>query len=249
MFRSGRCALLQLDDDVLELRTKEDRHDRRRCLVGAQAMVVAGVRDARSQQVSVDVDATYHREQEREELRVRVRVVAGVEQVLAFVRRDRPVVVFSRAVDAGERLFVDEEHEAVLQGQSTHRAHDDHVVVGADRGRLVDGRHLELAGRHLIVARLRGNPQAPQLAVQIHHEREDPLADGTEVLILQLLALGRRGAKESAPGEHQVGTLGRQAAVDEEVLLLGPDVREHPSGGLVAEPAQDAQRLHAECFL
>ena len=52
-----RGALLELIDDVLELRAEEDRDDRRRRLVGAQTMVVAGVGDARAEQVGVDVDA------------------------------------------------------------------------------------------------------------------------------------------------------------------------------------------------
>ena len=141
--------------------------------------------------------------------------------------RHRPVVVLARAVDAGERLLVDEEHQAVLRREPAHHAHDDHVVVGADRGRLVDRRHLELAGRHLVVAGLGRDAQAPQLAVEIHHEGEDPLADRAEVLVLELLALGRRGAEQGAAGEHEVGPLLGEAAVDEEVLLLGPDVGEH----------------------
>ena len=69
-------ALLELGDDVLELRAEEDRDDRRRGLVGAQAMVVAGVGDARPEQVGVDVDAADDRHEERQELGVGVRVVA-----------------------------------------------------------------------------------------------------------------------------------------------------------------------------
>ena len=73
---------------------------------------------------------------------------------------------------------------------------------------LVDRRHLELAGRDLVVAGLGRDAEAPQLAVEIHHEGEDPLADRAEVLVLQLLALGRRGAEQRPPGQHA----GRAAA-------------------------------------
>ena len=55
---------------------------------------------------------------------------------------------------------------------------------------LEDGRHLELRRCDLVMPRLGRDAQAPQLAVEIHHEREDPLADGAEILVLQLLALG-----------------------------------------------------------
>ena len=143
----------------------------------------------------------------------------------------------------GERLLVDEEHQAVLRREPPHQAHDDHVVVRADRGRLVDRRHLELAGGDLVVAGLGRDAEAPQLAVEIHHEREDPLPDRAEVLVLELLALGRRGTEQRPAGQQQVGPLLGEPAVDQEVLLLGTDVREDAARRRVAEPAQDAQRL------
>ena len=123
-----------------------------------------------------------------------------------------------------------EEHQAVLRREPPHQAHDDHVVVGPDRGRLVDRRHLELGRGDLVVARLGRDAEPPQLAVEIHHERQDPLADRAEVLVLELLALGRRGAEQGPAGQQQVGPLLGQPAVDQEVLLLGPDVGEHALG-------------------
>ena len=195
------------------------------------------------------VDRPDDRQQEGEELGVGVRVVARVEQVLPVVRAHRPVVVLARAVDARERLLVDEEHQAVLRGEPPHHAHHEHVVVRADRRRLVDRRHLELAGRDLVVAGLGRDAEPPQLAVEIHHERQDPLADRAEVLVLELLALGRRGTEQGPAGQQQVGAVLGEPAVDEEVLLLGADVREDPLGVGVAEPAQDAQRVLAERLL
>ena len=146
----------------------------------------------------------------------------------------------------GERLLVDQQHQAVLRGEPAHRAHDDHVVVRPDRGRLVDRRHFELAGGDLVVAGLGRDAEPPELAVEVHHERQDPLADRAEVLVFELLALRRWGSEQGPPGEEKVGTLLGQPAVDEEVLLLGPDVREDLAGRRVAEPAQDAERLLAE---
>ena len=137
----------------------------------------------------------------------------------------------------------------MLARDATHQAHDQHVVVRTDRGRLVHGRHLELAGGDLVVPGLGRDPQPPQLPIEIHHEREDPLADRAEVLVLELLALGRRRSEQRAAGQDQVGALLGQPPVDEEVLLLGADVGEHPGRGRVAEPAQDAQRLLAEGLL
>jgi hypothetical protein len=55
--------------------------------------------------------------QKHQELRVVVRRIAGVEQVLAAVGGHRPVVVLAAAVDAGERLFVQQAGQAVLFGR------------------------------------------------------------------------------------------------------------------------------------
>ncbi len=61
--------------------------------------------------------------------------------------------------------------------------------------------------------------------------------------------LGDGAPNRVRPVRTQVGPLLGQAAVDEEVLLLGADVRDHARRRRVAEPAQDAQRLLAERFL
>ena len=139
--------------------------------------------------------------------------------------------------------------QAVLRGEPAHRLHDDHVVVRADRRRLEHRGHLELGRGDLVVAGLGRDAQPPQLAIEIHHERQDPLADRAEVLVLELLALGRRGPEQGPSGEQQVGPLLGQPAVDEEVLLLRTDRREHALGSIVAEPAQHAQGLLAERLL
>ena len=187
--------------------------------------------------------------QEGQELRVVVRVVAGVEKVLAVVGAHRPVVVLARAVDAREGLLVGQEHKVVLARDPPHHAQHDHVVVGADRRGLVHRGHLELRRCHLVVARLGRDAQPPQLTVEIHHEGQHSLADRAEVLVLELLALRRGGAEERASREDEVRTLLGQAAIDEEVLLLGADVGEDAAGGRVAEPLQDAQGLLAQRLL
>ena len=184
------------------------------------------------------------RDEEGQELGVGVRVVARVEEVLAVVGAIDQLLCLPEPLMPGERLLVDEEHQAVLRREPPHHAHHDHVVVGADRGRLVDRRHLELARRDLVVAGLGRDAEAPQLAVEIHHEREDPLADRAEVLVLELLALGRRGAEQGPAGQEQVGPLLGEPAVDEEVLLLGTDVREDAAG--VVLPNQ--RRTRSACL-
>ena len=53
---------------------------------------------------------------EHQELRVLVRRVAGLEQVALLGVAERPVDVLARAVDAGERLLVQQALHAVLLG-------------------------------------------------------------------------------------------------------------------------------------
>ena len=63
-----------------------------------------------------------------------------------------------------------------------------------------------------------------------------------EVVVLELLALGRLGAEERAAGVQQVGPRVEEVLVDQEVLLLGAGVRDDHRGLLVAEQLQDALR-------
>ena len=175
--------------------------------------------------------------EEGEELGVGVRGLARLEQVLAVVRGHRPVVVLARAVDALEGLLVQKRGQAVLERELLHEAHEQHVVVRAHRGGLEHGRELELSRRDLVVAGLGGNAHAPQLTVEVHHERQDALADGAEILVLELLALGRGRAEERAAGEDQVRAELGETTIDQEVLLLGTDGGEDALGGGVAEPA------------
>ena len=81
-------------------------------------------------------------------------VSPGLEQVRARVGAHRPVVVLARAVDAGERLLVQQADEAVAAGDVLQHLHRQLLVVGADVGVLEDRRDLVLGRRDLVVARL-----------------------------------------------------------------------------------------------
>ena len=131
-------------EDFLQLAAEEDRDDRRRRLVGAEAVVLADVGDRGAQQPLVLVDRLDHRRAEEEEVDVVGRRVARVEQVGAGVGPHRPVVVLARAVDAGERLLVQEADEAVAAGDAFQHLHQQLLVVGADVGVLEDRRDLVL---------------------------------------------------------------------------------------------------------
>ncbi len=188
------------------------------------------------------VDGLDHRGAEEQEVEVVGGGVARLEQVVAGVGPHRPVVVLARAVHARERLLVQQADEAVLAGHALHHLHRQLLVIGADVRVLEDRRDLVLGRRHLVVTRLDRHAQLGQLELGVHHEREHALGDRPEVVVVQLVALGRLGAEQRAPGADQIGALEVVLLVDQEVLLLRPDRGEHARGLLVAEQVQGADR-------
>jgi hypothetical protein len=164
-----------------------------------EAMVVVGRRDREAQDLAVLRDGADDGRREDEELRVVVRVVAGVQQVLAGVGGHRPVVVLAAAVDAGERLLVEQADQAVMIGDLAQHLHDQVLVVGREVGILEDRRDLVLARRHLVVTRADRDAELEQLRFHFAHAGEHAIGDRAEVLVFQLLALGRRRAKSVRP--------------------------------------------------
>ena len=96
--------------------------------------LVAEATDA-AQQAAVLVHGADHRGAEHQELRVVVRGVAGEQQVALGRVAEREVDVLARAVDAGERLLVEQALHAVLLGHPLERDHQQLLVVGGDVGR------------------------------------------------------------------------------------------------------------------
>ncbi len=239
--RVARAALDRLED-LLQLGAEEDRDDRGRRLVGAQPVVLAGVGDRRAQQLLVPVDGLDDRRAEEQELEVLVRRVARLEQVHARVRAHRPVVVLARAVDAGERLLVQQADQAVAARDVLEDLHHELLVVRADVRVLEDRRDLVLRRGDLVVAGLDRHAELRQLALRVEHAGEHALGDRAEVVVVELVALRRLGAEQRAPGGDQVGALEVVLLVDQEVLLLGPDGGEHAQGLGVAEQRERADR-------
>ena len=205
-------------------------------------MILAGRGDRGPQQPLVLVDRLDDGRAEEQELQVLVRRVAGLEQVLAIVGAHRPVVVLARAVDARERLLVQQADQPVAAGDVLHHLHGQLLVVGADVGVLEDRRDLVLGRGDLVVAGLDRDAELGQLALGVEHVGEHALGDRAEVVIVELVALGRLGAEQGAAGGDQVGPLEVVLLVDQEVLLLGADGGEDPLGARVAEQLQRVHR-------
>ncbi len=171
-----------------------------------------------------------------------MRVGARPEQVVALVVAHRPVEVLAGAVDAGKRLLVQQARQAELRRGALERLHHHHLMIGGDVGVLEHRRDLVLARRHFVVARLHRHADLVELGLDLGHERHDAIGNGAEVLILELLALGRLRAKERAAGVDQVGPRQVEELIDQEVFLFGAAGGHHTLGGR-AEQLEDAHRL------
>ena len=105
-----------------------------------------------------------------------------------------------------------------------------------------------LSRRHLVVLGLGRYPQLPQLLVHIPHEIHDPVPDNAEIVVIQLLAFRRHGAKQRPARKYQVFSLQVFLPVDDEILLLCAHRRCYPPGGGVAKQTDQPQGLFVDGF-
>ena len=132
---------------------------------------------------------------------------------------------------------------AVLCGELAHDLHGELVLVGGEVCGGEYGGKLVLCGGDLVMLGLCVDAELPKLLVQLLHEGCNSRLDGAEVMVIQLLTLGRARAEQGAAGVDEVLALFVHRAVDEEILLLGADGALYGFDLGVAEEAQDAQRL------
>ena len=185
--------LLDGGENIGQLCTEEDGHDGRGRFIPAEAVIVPGRSHAQAQHILIIIHCLDHRAQKQQELRVLRRGVTGFKQVHTGIRGDRPVVVLAAAVDPGKRLFMQQANHVVLAGDLLHQLHGELVVVGGDvRGR-ENRRKLMLTGGSLVMLGLSHDAELPQLLVQFLHKRGHTRLDRAEIVVIQLLTLGRLG--------------------------------------------------------
>ena len=99
--------------------------------------------------------------------------------------------------------------------------------------------------RDLVVARLGRNSELEQFSFALEHEGEQPLGNGGEIIILELLSFRWRRSEQRSAGRQQVRPREKEMLVDQEILLLGAGVRDHRSRILVTESFR--MRLFRAC--
>ena len=84
-----------------------------------------------------------------------------------------------------------------------HHFHGEQVLVNRAVRVAEHWGELMLARRDFVVLGFRGNREAPQLIVELFHERIHRRANGAEVMLVELLALARRRAKQCAAAHDE----------------------------------------------
>ena len=148
--------------------------------------------------------------------------------------------MLAAAVDPGKGLFVEQAHQIVLGSALFHGTHNELVVIAGLVCIRVDGGKLMLAGCALVVLCFGENAQPPQLLIQILHEFGYPGTDGGEIVVVQLLSLGRGCAEKSSACQAQILPLGVQVLGQKEILLLSAHAGDDPVGFRVAKKPQNA---------
>ena len=222
-------------DDLVQLVAQEDGDNGRGCLVGAQTVVVAGGGDAHAQQVGVGVDGLDEGGQEDEELQVLVGRAPGSSRFLP-IGADGPVVVLAGAVDAVEGLLVQRGRPG--RGGWPRASCFSMVSWLWSMARLPwskMGASSCWAGATSLCLVLAGTPSFQSSSSTSFMKALTARADGAEVVVLELLALGRLAPKSVRPVQMRSAALLEVLLLDEEVLLLRADGGHDVLGRVVAE--------------
>ena len=239
----GRSVFNDLIHDVTKLIAEENRNNRRRRLVRTEPLVVARAGCGHPQEIRMAIHRLDHTGKHQQKLQIVVGRGARVKQVLAGIAVQRPVVVLAGTVDPRKGLFMQQADQAVPGRHAFHRLHGELVLIHRDIAGAVNRRALMLRGSDLVVLRCGGDAHLPQLRIQIRHELTDAFADDAEVLILQLLSLGRGRAEERPSGIDQVAALEVALPVHYEVFLFRADGEQNPLRLLIPEKPQNPHRL------
>ena len=138
---------------------------------------------------------------------------------------------------------MEQAHQIVLGSAFFHGAHNQLIVVAGLVCIGIDGGQLMLTGRALVVLGFGEDAQPPELLIQILHELRNPGTDGRKIVVIQLLTLGSRRAKQSPAGQAQILPLGVQILGKQKILLLSPHAGDNSLGFVVAKQPQDADCL------
>ena len=163
-----------------------------------------------------------------------------IQQIETGIGRKRPVNVLAGAIDAVERLFVQERLHAMAIGHLVYGFHNELICISGYIRLRIDTGYFKLIGRHLVVLCLGRNAHGPELSVEFGHKCCDFFFDRTVVVILQLLTLCGHRAHDGTPGKNEIRPLLEEFCIDKKVLLLWSDTGVHSIHLMLTQKAQDS---------
>src|SRR3989338_6212576 len=104
--------------------------------------------------------------------------------------------MFTRPIDAVKGLLVCKKLKAVGIRHLLHDGELLQIMVVRQVGFLVNGRDLELVGRHLVMPSLAGDAAVIELGVKVFHETQYRGLDLPEVVVFQWRATSRQSTKK-----------------------------------------------------
>ena len=152
------------------------------------------------------------------------------------------------AVDSLKGLLMKQTYKSMSVRNLSHHIHGQLVVIHRYVGGIKDRRKLMLAGSHFIMLCLCRNSQLPKLLVQLMHISCDSGLQGTEVMILHLLSLGRFCAQKGSAGKYQVSSLFKCFFFHQEIFLFGSHCSGYTGNLLIAENMKNLGGLSAQCL-
>ena len=243
------CSLTLLDDllnDRLELLSKECWDDCWRCLVSSKSVIISCWWSRKSQKLSVVVYCCQNRCQEELELEICLRMLTWIDEVLALVCWDRPVVVLTWTIYTGKWLLMEYALKVMLCSDLLHGCHNQMVLICGDVGCWEDWCKLMLCRCNLIVLCLCKDAVLPQLLVQLCHVWCDLILDRCEILIIKLLSLWRHCSEKCTSAELKICSLCKFLLIYQEVLLLRTNWWSNLLGCCVAEHCKSLKGFLAD---
>src|SRR5688572_17868795 len=132
----------------------------------------------------------------------------------------RPVIVFTRSVKTCKRFFVEKRPEMVFVRHSRHYIHHQLVVVVRNVHLFKQRSYFKLARSNLIVTRANRNAKLPALNLKFLHEVINTGRNGSEIMVLHLLATSWCVTEHCSAGHYQVRTSIIQGFINYEIFLF-----------------------------
>mmetsp|Transcript_24639 Transcript_24639/g.48003 ORF Transcript_24639/g.48003 Transcript_24639/m.48003 type:complete len:289 (+) Transcript_24639:1141-2007(+) len=146
--------------------------------------------------------------------------LARIKKVYPGISAHRPVVMLSRAIDASERLLMEENHQTKLGGLIIGHLHEKHIVVRREGGLAINRGHLMLCRSNLVVHDSHGTSELKHYCLYFVEQDVYSLRHGCKVVEVALLVARRQRTNQCAATVDQIRACTVEVCFDDKELLL-----------------------------